>query len=181
MWERIEQVVPRHEPAAAIAALFELALPLDSDADEAWRTQLVTRFGTVRPFLKLLVTVVDFGATPEGLPVLTALKSLPDLMGRKKVGPAEVDTGLLTGSWRRLALSTPHLEPGTVAGRRTRSACWSSCAPDAAEQAGVREELLQASRTPPAAGSTSPGSNATGRTSSGSSAPSTLAPCARTT
>jgi hypothetical protein len=91
IWERIEQVVPRHELAAAIAALFELTPPLDSDADEAWRTQLVTRFGTVRPFLKMLVTVVDFGATPEGLPVLKALKSLPDLMGRKKVGPAEID------------------------------------------------------------------------------------------
>ncbi|WP_031086334.1 Tn3 family transposase [Streptomyces sp. NRRL S-1831] len=114
MWERIEQVVPRHELAAAIAALFELTPPLDSDADEAWRAQLVTRFGTVRPFLKLLVTVVDFGATPEGLPVWKALKSLPDLMGRKKVGPAEIDTGLLTGSWRRLVLSAPHLEPGTV-------------------------------------------------------------------
>ncbi|MEV8248692.1 Tn3 family transposase [Streptomyces rochei] len=114
MWERIEQVVPRHELAAAIAALFELTPPLDSDADEAWRAQLVTRFGTVRPFLKLLVTVVDFGATPEGLPVLKALKSLPDLMGRKKVGPVEIDTGLLTGSWRRLVLSAPHLEPGTV-------------------------------------------------------------------
>ncbi|MFB7739490.1 Tn3 family transposase [Streptomyces sp. NPDC056112] len=114
MWARIEQVVPRHELAAAIAALFELTPPLDSDADEAWRTQLVTRFGTVRPFLKLLVTVVDFGATPEGLPVLNALKSLPDLMGRKKVGPAEIDTGLLVGSWRRLVLSAPHLEPGTV-------------------------------------------------------------------
>lgn len=114
MWERIEQVVPRHELAAAIAALFELTPPLDSDADEAWRAQLVTRFGTVRPFLKLLVTVVDFGATPEGLPVLKALKSFPDLMGRKKVGPAEIDTGLLTGSWRRLVLSAPHLEPGTV-------------------------------------------------------------------
>jgi TnpA family transposase len=114
MWERIEQVVPRHELAAAMAALFELTPPLDSDADEAWRAQLVTRFGTVRPFLKLLVTVVDFGATPEGLPVLKALKSLPDLMGRKKVGPAEIDTGLLTGSWRRLVLSAPHLEPGTV-------------------------------------------------------------------
>ncbi|AQW50738.1 Tn3 family transposase [Streptomyces violaceusniger] len=114
MWERIEQVVPRHELAAAIAALFELTPPLDSDADEAWRAQLVTRFGTVRPFLKLLVTVVDFGATPEGLPVLAALKSLPDLMGRKKVGPAEIDTGLLTGSWRRLVSSAPHLEPGTV-------------------------------------------------------------------
>ncbi|SDN73945.1 Transposase and inactivated derivatives, TnpA family [Streptomyces wuyuanensis] len=114
MWEQIEAVVPRAELAAAIAALFELTPPLDSDADEAWRSMLVTRFGTVRPFLKLLVKVVDFGATPEGLPVLTALKSLPDLMGRKKVGPAEIDTGLLVGSWRRLVLAAPHLEPGTV-------------------------------------------------------------------
>ncbi len=72
------------------------------------------RFGTVRPFLKLLITVVDFDATPEGEPVLGALLSLPELMGRKKVGPAEIDTGLLTGSWRRLVLSAPHLEPGTV-------------------------------------------------------------------
>ncbi|GBQ00232.1 transposase [Streptomyces spongiicola] len=114
MWERIEAVVPRHELAAAIAALFELTPPLDSDADEAWRSMLVSRFGTVRPFLKLLVAVVDFGATPEGLPVLAALRSLPDLMGRKKVGPAEIDTGLLVGSWRRLVLSAPHLEPGAV-------------------------------------------------------------------
>ncbi|WTK59023.1 DUF4158 domain-containing protein [Streptomyces anulatus] len=51
MWERIEQVVPRHELAAAIAALFELTPPLDSDADETWRSMLVGRFGTVRPFL----------------------------------------------------------------------------------------------------------------------------------
>lgn len=45
---------------------------------------------------------------------LTALKSLPDLMVRKKLGPAEIDTGLLAGPWRRLVLSAPHLEPGTV-------------------------------------------------------------------
>lgn len=74
---------------------------------------LVNRFGTLRPFLKLLVTVVDFDATPEGEAVLDALRSLPDLMGRKKVGPTEIDTGLLTGSWRHLVLSAPHLEPGT--------------------------------------------------------------------
>lgn len=104
----------RHELAAAIAALFELTPPLDSDADEAWRAMLINRFGTVRPFLKLLVTVVDFDATPEGEPVLAALLSLPELMGRKKVGPAEIDTTLLGGSWRRLVLSAPHLEPGTV-------------------------------------------------------------------
>ncbi|GGU92513.1 hypothetical protein GCM10010502_52480 [Kitasatospora aureofaciens] len=35
-------------------------------------------------------------------------------MGRKKVGQAEIDTGLLSGSWRRLVLSAPHLEPGEV-------------------------------------------------------------------
>jgi hypothetical protein len=81
MWERIEAVVPCSELAAAIAALFELTPPLDSDADQAWRAMLVTRFGTVRPFLKLLVKVVDFGATPEGAPVLAALRSLPELMG----------------------------------------------------------------------------------------------------
>ncbi|MFJ7784553.1 DDE transposase [Streptomyces albidoflavus] len=114
MWAAIEQVVPRHELAAAIAALFELTPPLDSDADEAWRAMLVNRFGTVRPFLRLLVTVVDFDATPEGEAVLAALLSLPELMGRKKVGPAEIDTSLLTGSWRRLVLSASHLEPGTV-------------------------------------------------------------------
>ncbi len=114
MWEQIEAVVPRNELAAAIAALFELTPPLDSDADQAWRAMLATRFGTVRPFLRLLVKVVDLGATPEGAPVLAALKSLPDLMGRKKVGPAEIDTELLAGSWRRLVLAAPGLEPGTV-------------------------------------------------------------------
>nr|WP_244888277.1 hypothetical protein [Streptomyces scopuliridis] len=48
--------------------------------------------------------------------MLTALKSLPDLMGRKKVGPEEIDTDLLVGSWRGLVLSAPHLE-GEAAGR----------------------------------------------------------------
>lgn len=114
MWEEIEAVVTREELAAAIAAMFELTPPLDSDADEAWRRVLVTRFNTVRPFLKLLVKVVDFGATPEGLPVVKALRSLPELMGRKKVGQAEIDTELLSGSWKRLVLSAPHLEPGEV-------------------------------------------------------------------
>jgi TnpA family transposase len=114
MWERIEAVVPRRELAAAIAAITELAPPLDSDADEAWRAQLVTRFPTVRPFLVRLTTVVDFGATPEGAPVLAALRTLPGLMGRKKVGPDEIDMSLLAGSWRRLVLTAPHLEPGAV-------------------------------------------------------------------
>ena len=114
MWERIEAVVPRRELAAALAAMFELAPPLDSDADEAWRRQLVGRFGTVRPFLKALVEVVDFGATPQGADVLAALESLPGLLGRRKVVPAEIDAGLLAGSWKRLVLASPDAEPGCV-------------------------------------------------------------------
>ncbi|WP_207944388.1 hypothetical protein [Actinomadura rubrisoli] len=114
VWQRIEAVVPRREPAAALAAIGEPAPPLDSDADEAWRVQLVTRFPTVRPFLEQLTTVVHFGATPQGLPVLKALQSLPGLSGRKKVAPGEIDTGLPVGSWRRLVLSPPHLDAGTV-------------------------------------------------------------------
>ncbi|GAB3910712.1 hypothetical protein GCM10027612_87070 [Microbispora bryophytorum subsp. camponoti] len=69
---------------------------------------------TVRPSLPALVDVVDFGATSEGAPVLAALKSLPGLLGRKRVGPDEIDTDLLVGSWRRLVLSAPHLEAGCV-------------------------------------------------------------------
>lgn len=98
MWEAIEAVVPRKELAAAVAAMVELAPPLDSDADEAWRRMLVSRFSTVRPFFKLLVEVVDFDATAEGAPVLRAFLALPELMGRKKVAEAEIDTELLTGS-----------------------------------------------------------------------------------
>ncbi|WP_084464891.1 Tn3 family transposase [Microtetraspora fusca] len=83
-------------------------------AEEAWRAQLVTRFATVRPFLSTLTQVVDFGATPQGAPVLAALRSLPGLLGRKKVTPDEIDTDLLAGSWRRLVLSSPHVEAGYV-------------------------------------------------------------------
>ncbi|MEU8278372.1 hypothetical protein ACFYOK_35460 [Microbispora bryophytorum] len=68
----------------------------------------------MRPSLPALVDVVDFGATSEGAPVLAALKSLPGLLGRKRVGPDEIDTDLLVGSWRRLVLSAPHLEAGCV-------------------------------------------------------------------
>ncbi|MFF4779182.1 hypothetical protein ACFY05_40830 [Microtetraspora fusca] len=114
VWEHIEAVVPRRDLAAAIAAVAELAPPLDSDAEEAWRAQVVTRFATVRPFLPTLTQVVDFGATPQGAPVLAALRSLPGLLGRKKLTPDEIDTDLLAGSWRHLVLSSPHVEAGYV-------------------------------------------------------------------
>nr|WP_235883850.1 DUF4158 domain-containing protein [Saccharopolyspora elongata] len=64
VWAEIEAVVPRSELAAALVAVVELAGPPDSDADEAWRSELVKRFATVRPFLPRLCEVIRFDAAP---------------------------------------------------------------------------------------------------------------------
>ena len=87
------------ELAEALVAVVELAGPLDSDADEAWRAELVKRFVTVRPFLPLLCEVIRFGAAPEGRQVLAALRDLPRLWGggRNKVARSEIDEQLLIG------------------------------------------------------------------------------------
>ncbi len=94
----------------AVSRVSELAPSPDSDLDEIWRTELVKKFGTVRRFLVLLTETVELRATAEGAPILAAMRALPDLFGRKKVFPDEVDTTLLRGSWRRLVL----LEDETV-------------------------------------------------------------------
>ena len=107
---------------------------------------LVTRFATVRPFLTLLVEVVDFGATPEGAPVLAAL--------RGAAGPARA----ARRSARRR--STPSCWPG-----RGGAWCWprrtggrvgglegvrvlraGAVPPHAAPPGDLRDELLQVGR-----------------------------------
>lgn len=124
VWEHIEAVVPRRELAAAIAAVLELAPPLDSDAEEAWRAQLVTRFATVRPFLPALTQVVDFGATPQGSQVLAALRSLPGLLGRKKVTPPRSTPTCWPGPGGAWCSLPRTWRPDTWTGRRMCSACW---------------------------------------------------------
>ncbi|GLY66522.1 transposase [Amycolatopsis taiwanensis] len=116
VWEQIEAVVPREQITQALLDIVALAGTADEDADAAWRAELVKRYPTVRPFLPLLCQVIRFGAAPEGEAVLRALKALPQLWGggRNKVGVDEIDEDLLIGSWRRLVLSAPDLEPGTV-------------------------------------------------------------------
>jgi TnpA family transposase len=111
LWDRLK--VSRAEVTAAAATVRELTPAPDSDLDEAWRAELVGRYGVVRLFLPMLAETLILGATAEGRPVLAALRRLPDLAGRKKVRAAEVDSTLVTGSWRRLVFA-PGLEPGTV-------------------------------------------------------------------
>jgi hypothetical protein len=50
----------------------------------------------------MLTEVIVFGATVEGAPVLEAMRRLPELIGRRKIRAREVDTSLVTGSWRTL-------------------------------------------------------------------------------
>ncbi|MFF0145758.1 Tn3 family transposase [Amycolatopsis sulphurea] len=127
MWEQIETVASRKEITQALTYIVDLAGPADDDADAAWRTELVKRYHTVRPFLPLLCKVIRFGATPAGHRVLAALRDLPRLWGggRNKVGVEEIDQDLLIGSWRRLVLQAPDLEPGSVDWR-----AWTFCVPE---------------------------------------------------
>ncbi|WP_327259728.1 Tn3 family transposase [Streptomyces sp. NBC_01240] len=109
MWVEIEQVVPRHELAAALAALFELTPPLDSDADEAWRSQLLTlrrrevfaknssKWGD--PRAKLL----DGEAWEQAKPTMLASLNLPAEAGEHLAARA----ALLDGTYREVAGRVP--------------------------------------------------------------------------
>ncbi len=114
VWAQIEATVPRVELAAALDTVTAFAPPLDAEAAEEWRGELVGRFATVRPFLDMLTEVIPFGATPEGAPILTAMRALPALLGRKKVRVDEVDPKLVPAAWRRLVYAAKDLEPGTI-------------------------------------------------------------------
>jgi TnpA family transposase len=115
LWAEIERVASRDKVASAIAVVEDLApFGEDDDDDADRRAELVKRYATVRPSLPMLTAVVPFGATEAGALVLVAARSLPDLAGRKRVRPDEVDESLVAGSWRRLVFSGPGLAAGTV-------------------------------------------------------------------
>lgn len=54
-WSPIEQVVPREQLAEALATIDVVVPDTDGDDDAEWRAVLVTRYGTVRGFIRLLV------------------------------------------------------------------------------------------------------------------------------
>ena len=101
VWESIEAVVPRGELREAVDAVADMVPPPGSDADAEMRAHLTERIATVTPFLKTLTEVIGFGAAPEGGQALAAMKALPLLLDRRtRITAADIDLGLLTGSWR---------------------------------------------------------------------------------
>jgi hypothetical protein len=109
LWESIEAVVPRAELRAelreAADVVAAMAPPPGSDADTEMRVLLTERIATVTPFLKILTEVIEFGAAPEGEQALAAMKALPRLLDRRsRITLADIDQGLLAGSWRTLVM-----------------------------------------------------------------------------
>ena len=105
MWESIEAVVPRGELRESVDAVADMVPPPGSDADAEMRAHLTERIATVTPFLKILTEVIEFGAAPEGEQALAAMKALPRLLDRRtRITAADIDLGLLSGSWRALVM-----------------------------------------------------------------------------
>ena len=106
----IEQTVTRSELRHAVEAIDELVPVGDSELDGQRLTELAGKLSTVRPFLPGLMTRVHFGATPDGAPVLAAMRALAELLTVRTNGKLSahlldarsVDHDLVTGAWKRL-------------------------------------------------------------------------------
>ncbi len=111
VWEAVDAVAPRAVLHAAVATVGDL-VPPGGDADGEWRALLSRRIVTVSGFLRVLTGVVDFGADPEAAAVLAARKEMPTLLeGRRKLTVTDIDTSLVSGSWKHLVFGHPP-DPG---------------------------------------------------------------------
>jgi SAM-dependent methyltransferase len=109
----IEEVASREEVAAAVATVTELVPDEDSwEADN--RAAIAARYGVVRPFVRLLATVLPLQAAPAGRELLAEIHRLPELLSRrisqKPLGEADLNMNLVTGTWRRAVLANPALD-----------------------------------------------------------------------
>lgn len=108
----------RDQVLAALAEVEEL-VPEDEDAaDAAHRAALADKWGTVRPFLRLLGESKALRAAPGGVRLLAAVRKLPELarrqVGRKPLAPAEIDQHLVPRVWKRAVYDNPELPKGAV-------------------------------------------------------------------
>ena len=120
VWEAIEAVMSRAELRAALVLVNESVPPADAADPDDWRTELVGRYTTVSGFLKVLPGVIAFGANAEGVPVLEAMKALPDVLAYRSRLPAPlvpgrlIDAGVVNGPWKRLVFGHPVRDDGSV-------------------------------------------------------------------
>ena len=93
VWEAIGAVISRADLRAALAVVSEIVPPPGAEDPDDWRAGLLSRYPTVTGFLKLLPSVISFGATAEGAPVLAAMRALPDVLAYRSRLPAPLIPG----------------------------------------------------------------------------------------
>jgi len=82
IWDAIENVVSRAELRTAVTDITAVVPVPGADPDGEWRATLAQRYPVVRPFLPMLCTVIEFGATAEATPTLDALRAIAELVQR---------------------------------------------------------------------------------------------------
>jgi len=98
LFDAMFAVVPREQLLEASDTILGLTRP----AEEVQAEDLVKRYSMVRRFLPKLFVSLDLAATPAGLPVLEAWRTLSGLEGRKLIRLEEVPLELVAGSWKQL-------------------------------------------------------------------------------
>lgn len=90
----VEQVISRAGLAAAVETVRALLPPAedDDDGEDEWRSALLDRYATVRPFIELLAAVIPWGCTEAGARVLAALRSLAKVMAARKPGTEHINS-----------------------------------------------------------------------------------------
>jgi len=128
VWDMIEKRVTGSELRSAVAVIDELVPASDAELDGQRAQELAGRLATVRPFLPLMMRTIDFGATPEGAPVLAAMRRLGELLAAKPSKPSaawldarKVDHDMVVGAWRRLVY--PEGRPSETVERAAYTMC----------------------------------------------------------
>ena len=88
------------ELTAAVDAVGALTRP----PDDHHYDDLLSRYALVRRFLPALLQTIEFDATAAGQPVVSAVRSLRDLEGRKRVRVDDVQLEVVTSAWRPLVV-----------------------------------------------------------------------------
>jgi TnpA family transposase len=123
VWAAIESVVgPRAKIQAAVVGVSQMLPPPQADPDGQWRAQVVERFASVKPFLRMLCEVIEFGATTDAQPVLAAMRRLPDLVETRPsvrvpsghLDARKVDVDLVPSGWWQRLVFPPGRPEGTV-------------------------------------------------------------------
>ena len=122
VWEAVEAVMSRAELRAAVKTAHEMVPPPDAGAEaDGWRAELAGRISTASGFVKLLTSVIAFGANAEGEQVLKAMQALPDVLAhRARKSPASlvpgtlIDAAVVSGPWKHLVFGHPAREDGSV-------------------------------------------------------------------